>query len=143
MKDFLVYTAGPIRSYNPDQEVAVEEVRRNLRRAREVAKELWVEGVSVICPHANTDLDRDIDMPPNGYQDEADWIGGDLVQIIRCDAILMLPGWENSSGAKEELCCAARAGLKIFFDVHALLAYISPLPDLTKETLMRGPEDDV
>lgn len=127
MIDKLVYTAGPIRAKTEEQ------VKENLQRAKDIALELWKAGISVICPHANTDL-KDDDMPVDGYEGEADWIAGDLVQIVRCDGILLLPGWENSEGSKEELSWAIKHGLDVFTSVkQCVVAYAKPLDQCVLE----------
>ena len=44
------------------------------------------------------------------------WLGYmrmSLVQIARCDGLVMLPGWENSQGARTEFRIACDLGLKV------------------------------
>jgi len=43
----------------------------------------------------------------------------DINALLACDAIYMLPGWENSAGAKAELHLARWAGLEILQDPMA------------------------
>jgi hypothetical protein len=48
---------------------------------------------------------------------EADWldcIAADLAAMKGCTAICMLPGWENSFGARIEHLAAQKEGLEIF-----------------------------
>jgi hypothetical protein len=44
------------------------------------------------------------------------WYGADLVILERCDAILMLNGWETSKGAKLEYDYAMRHNMPIYFE---------------------------
>lgn len=43
-----------------------------------------------------------------------------LVQICRCDAVLMLPGWEKSKGARLELHVAQQLGLQVRYGSRPL-----------------------
>lgn len=97
----LVYVAGPYR--DPRGTVFVEE---NIRRAEEVAKELWKRGYAVICPHANT---RHFD----GLVPSEEFIAGDLQIVCRCDLVVMLPDWQHSEGAKQEYLEAKDRGVPV------------------------------
>lgn len=99
----LVYVSGPYR--HPKGTAYVEE---NIRKAEEVAKELWQMGFAVICPHANT---RHFD----GIVTADDFIAGDLVMVERCDLVVMLPGFQHSEGARKEMAHAIRNEVPVFF----------------------------
>ena len=53
---------------------------------------------------------------PNMF-DYEDFMKLDFLALSFCDAIYLLPDWEESSGAKREFAEANRLGLKIFKDV--------------------------
>lgn len=59
---------------------------------------------------------------PNGNEGAAGghvwgcYLRGDLAALLDCDAILMLPGWEHSHGARLELAVAAAVGLRVLWD---------------------------
>jgi hypothetical protein len=102
----LLYTAGPYRSTQGPYGVT-----QNILAAREVAVELWRMGFAVICPHLNTaHLDGCVDTP----YEESCWIEGDLEMVRRCDAVVLLPGWEGSAGALGELEEAKKNGIPTF-----------------------------
>jgi hypothetical protein len=44
-----------------------------------------------------------------------EFVRRDLEIVRRCDAVLMLPGWEKSEGAKQEGEAARAAGVPVFF----------------------------
>jgi len=39
----------------------------------------------------------------------------DIQWLLLCDSIFMLPGWENSQGAREELRIAQEMGMKVYY----------------------------
>jgi hypothetical protein len=41
------------------------------------------------------------------------WLRGDLIEMLRCDGIITLPGWERSSGAQLEVVTGLRVGLTL------------------------------
>lgn len=98
----LIYIAG---KYSADTD---EGITANIEAARKVAIELWEAGHIALCPHLNTaHFERDCNATYRQY------IDGDLDMLSRCDAILMLPGWENSQGAKAEWGYAKELGMPI------------------------------
>lgn len=38
-----------------------------------------------------------------------------IAQLMTCDRIALLPGWENSKGARMELDCAVRLGMPVLY----------------------------
>jgi hypothetical protein len=43
-----------------------------------------------------------------------EYLGNGLAQLVRCNAIALLPGWEKSKGARIELGVAASMGMDVF-----------------------------
>lgn len=44
-----------------------------------------------------------------------DWLHIDFAMIDACDAIVLLPNWEDSMGAKREIAYAYKCGKKVYF----------------------------
>jgi len=42
------------------------------------------------------------------------FLAGDIEILKRCDLVVMVPGWENSSGAKEERNVAIEHNIPVF-----------------------------
>jgi hypothetical protein len=96
----LIYVAGPYRG----------DVDKNIALARQVAIEIWQKGHTAICPHLNTShFEMDCCIPDERY------LEGDLDILSRCDAIVMITGWEASIGAKGEHDYASRLGIPVYF----------------------------
>lgn len=83
----LIYVAGPYRSKH------WWGIAANIYRAWKAACALWTHGYAVLCPHANS-----IWMSEWPVKVPADrFLGGDILMLAACDAILMLPGYSGGS----------------------------------------------
>jgi nucleoside 2-deoxyribosyltransferase len=91
----LIYIAGPYRAYLPDGKINISGVHQNIEEAGKVALKYWQAGNAVICPHKNTAYF-------DGAAPDEVWLEGDLEMIRRCDAVVMMKGWENSKGSIKE-----------------------------------------
>lgn len=100
----VVYLASCYRSARGEHGVEC-----NVHEASVLARRLWKLGLAVICPVKNTSMFGGIDVPDDC------WLLGDFAMIRRCDAIVMHPNWETSSGAKQELEVARKHGLPVFY----------------------------
>ena len=83
----------------------------NIEHASREARELWLEGWAVICPHKNTAF-----FGGKGGSHRNLWLVGDLEILKRCDAIFMLEGWKDSEGARAELNLAKELKLEIIHE---------------------------
>jgi len=101
----LIYVAGPYRG----------DVDGNIAKARAVAAECYLAGHDVICPHMNTaKMDEDTGLP-----DEF-WLNTTLNLLRRCDAIVLVPGWESSKGTQAEAAYAKQVGIPVYTTVPPL-----------------------
>ena len=97
----LIYVSG---KYTGD-------VDENILAARSVAIRLWELGHAALCPHLNTaHFEHDCNV---GYDQ---YIEGDLNMIARCDAIVMVNGWEESKGAKIEKEYAEKLVMPVYYE---------------------------
>ena len=103
MHDKVIYLAGPYRAST------IYGTLCNIRKAEMVAVEFWRRGVVVLSPHKNTAL---LDGAA-GIQDQT-WLDGALELMRRCDAVVLLPGWETSSGSQDERFQALAHGQPVF-----------------------------
>lgn len=99
----VAYISGPYRGKTENEVVA------NIKAAEVVAIKYWRLGYAVICPHKNTALF-------DGICSEDVFLEGDIEIMKRCDVVVMMKEWRNSSGARKELEIATRNGLAIIYE---------------------------
>jgi len=87
----LIFVSGPYRS--PE---GPNGVFKNIAHARGIARELWLAGWAVFCPHMNSAFMDGPDFDNPAFYD------GDLRILEFCDAIFMLKDWRSSVGAMGE-----------------------------------------
>jgi hypothetical protein len=98
----LIYIAGPFSGKTPDQ------VAANVAMAASFRTPIAEAGGSPVCPHTMTaDLD--------GAMTYEFWIESTMSLLARCDAVLMTPNWDRSSGARGERDWALEHGLPVFY----------------------------
>ena len=104
-----IYIAGPMTGI----------VDHNFPAFHAAAKKLRAQGYAVFNP-AEINADAvDVIRPWSWYMRK------DLAELVKCEAIYLLPGWENSKGATLEMHVAERLGMTI---VHA------PKPSIFEQT---------
>lgn len=101
----VIYIAGPFRGRT------AWEVEKNIRNAETVALAVWKAGAVALCPHTNT---RFFD----GEGSDLMWLNGTAELLRRSDAILLIPGWRSSAGARMEYELAGDIGKSIFMTVN-------------------------
>lgn len=107
----VVYVAGPYRGANN------WEIAQNINRAEALALQVWQMGAAALCPHANT-------AHYQGAAPDEVWLEGDLAMLAKCDAVLMTPDWERSSGATAELKFAMERHIPVLFDISELRTWL-------------------
>ena len=104
----VVYVAGPFRGANS------WEMEQNIRRAETLALEVWRAGFACICPHTNTRFYQ-------GAAPDNVWLDGDLEIVKRCDAVVLTPDWQKSSGARAEVEFAVKHKIPVYFSLQDML----------------------
>jgi nucleoside 2-deoxyribosyltransferase len=110
MKLPVIYVAGPYRSQTR------EGVEMNIQAARHVAALCCRKGWSVICPHSNT---SHLDAVVNNVDDQF-WLDTTMELLRRCDAVVLVPGWQYSSGTLAEIAEAERLELSVYYSENEL-----------------------
>lgn len=95
----VIYIAGPI--------TGVPDYQRNFNR---VENELIVKGFTVLNPSKL----------PQGLTNEQ-YTRIDFAQIDAADAVVMLPNWDHSPGARLEFEYCRYTGKPVYFTVEGLL----------------------
>lgn len=105
----IVYVAG---RFNADTHWEVEQ---NVRRAEALAMEVARLGAMPLTPHCNTRNFHGL----SGVTHEF-WYEGTLELLRRCDALILVPGWEGSKGTAAEREEAFRKHIPQFHDLRSL-----------------------
>lgn len=115
MKRRRIYIAGPMRGLP----------QYNFPAFDAAAEKLFNEGWYPVNP---ADVDRDCGYYPEEFAADHNWdevpegmdlrdvARRDLDELVGCEAIYMLAGWERSKGAKAEVAVAIWLGLEILFE---------------------------
>jgi len=109
----LIYCAGAFSA--PTR----EGIDANIARAIDVGLEVAALGHMPIIPHANTGDPRFMAAQRHEF-----WIEGTLELMTRCDAVVLVPGHEESPGTRGEIAEARRLGIPVFNDVKTLAALV-------------------
>lgn len=96
-----VYISGPMRGY-PEL---------NFPLFRSVTERFRAAGHTVVSPVEIGERDN-LTLGPN--RGGASYLKADLVEVLDCDAMVLLPGWEKSVGAR----CEAAVGVSLGFQFY-------------------------
>lgn len=116
-KEFcVVYLAGKLRGNFITKWL-------HIRKAKRVAEELWINGVVVVSPHANSGW---IDTP----ETDKFVLPANIHLMKMCDAVVLLDNWKTSVGTKEEIRQALKAKMPIFTSHMNLLLAMQKADDI-------------
>lgn len=97
----VAYLAGPITAENDFEE------QLNLQAAWLAAAALYKAGYAVYSPHAQT-------YRMGGLISYDEFLAADFAVLRRCDLLVLLGNWRQSTGCRRELAAASRAELPVF-----------------------------
>lgn len=109
----LVYVAGKFSGKTR------ADVEVNIQNAVSVALDVARLGAFPVCPHANTAHPDFESVQPYTF-----WIEGTAELLRRCDVLITVPGWEQSSGARGEVALAGLKGLPVFHSLDELAKFL-------------------
>ena len=98
VNNMKIYISGPITGLP----------NKNIEAFNTAAEKLRTLGFEVLNPF---DLDQ------TGFNPEECWfkyLKRDLKEMLSCDALCLLPGWEESKGARLEIIVAIQLALPLF-----------------------------
>lgn len=107
----VVYVAGKFTAPDTWQRV------RHVRKAEELGFAVAEAGAMPLIPHANT---TNFD----GTLSVEFWYEGTLELLRRCDAMILVPGWEGSRGVAAEIAEAKNLMLPIFERMEELKIWL-------------------
>ena len=111
IKYLWVYVAGPLRGNWIKKKI-------NIYKAKKISKLLWDNKLAAFCPHLNS-----------GFYDNINTdefvLKANIDLLRRMDAILVLDGWTESEGTKNEVLYAKSIGMTVFYenDINELIQY--------------------
>ena len=102
----IIFVAGPVRGDGTS-----ESKIKNIEIAKKYIQTLIDNKIPYYSPHLN--IDQEIIL----LGSEASKFAWDLNAefLLRCDALAVLPGWENSSGTRTEIENTAKRSIPIFY----------------------------
>lgn len=103
----VVYIAGPFRGEN------AWEVKRNVHIAESYAHQVAELGYSFICPHS-------IGASFDGTMTGEYWLEMTMELLTRCDCVLVVGDYNNSTGTMAEIEKARELNMNIYYSPCAL-----------------------
>ena len=115
-----VYVAGPYSRKADGTTANIIEALMNMRVGMKASVEVLLNGHVPFCPFLDYQfwlvLPDDAEIPMEAIKAYSmEW-------LRVSEAIVMLPGWENSGGCKAELAEAQRLGLRVYWTMEELRA---------------------
>jgi hypothetical protein len=107
-----IYIAGPYSSDN------VLGVLRNMRRGMRLATKVFKAGFAPFCPHL--DYHFTLQAEENNDFTVGDYYNYSMAWLEVSDAVLLLPGWRDSTGTKAEVDRAYELNIPVFEHFKAL-----------------------
>ena len=114
----VIYIAGKYRAPSP------WGIENNIRAAEVIALEVAKLGAAPLAPHPMYRYYQ-------GSLPDEFWLQGTLELLRRCDAVMLVPGWEQSTGARGEKVEAERRGMPVFSKLDDLEWWLKNVAEAT------------
>jgi hypothetical protein len=117
-----IYVAGPISPKGNTGHMGIEfisNIRRGIRGSVDVIK----KGYAVFCPFI--DYQYLLVLEDGETFETSHFYESSMAYLEVSDAVLVLPGWENSNGTKAEIERANLLGIPVFFNLRAMDNYFN------------------
>lgn len=108
MNKQLIYIAGALRADVPTYISNLHRMIVYAEKVRRLGFAVYIPGLDLLQGLVMGDLSFN-DYFENSYE-----------ILKRCDAVFVVPGWENSEGTKKELKEAQSKGIPIFYTIDEL-----------------------
>lgn len=106
----VIYVAGPYRH------ATRAGIQLNIQSSMKVGCLVAQKGYSPLIPHMNTAHMDEVIRPG----DEQFWLDATMELMRRCDAVVLCPGWQMSSGTIGEIIEAVRLEIPVYESVEVL-----------------------
>ena len=118
-KEFcVVYLAGKLRGNFITKWLYI-------RKAKRMAEFLWINGVVVVSPHANSGW---VDTP----ETDKFVLPANIHLMKMCDAVVLLDNWKTSVGTREEIKEALKSKMPIFTSGMNLVLAMQKTKDINQ-----------
>jgi len=115
MKRKRVYVAGAYGATN------VLEVLANISRGIQMGMQVWKAGFAPYIPWLDFTLHVANPCPESTTMDECyEW---SMAFLEVCDAVLVVPGWEESQGTMREIARACELSIPVFYSLKDLIKW--------------------
>jgi hypothetical protein len=103
----LIFIAGPVRGNG-----TMESKNKNIANARKLIREFLIANdIPYYSPHLN--IDQEV-IALGREMDDYSWdVNAEFLK--RSDALAVLPGWQDSSGTKQEIENAQKSGKPVWY----------------------------
>jgi hypothetical protein len=113
----VIYIAGPVTCGGKADE---ETICANVDIADSYYHRLVALGFAPICPHTMGNYRNRLQYPVPHDDDHNMWMDICLSILARCDSMLLLPGWETSTGSIIEEDYARTHNLRIYRSIEEI-----------------------
>ena len=112
----LIFVGGP---YTAPTAEAIEAIEANIQLCEHLAMEVQALDCGAICMNS-------MGRSWAGVHPTLDQVMASAkLALSRCDALIVAPGWEHSTGTKEEIVEADKLGLKVLYSLDELKVYLA------------------